>query len=121
MAAVPNAIEVGFAAYYEEQPGQPSSATWHQIGVDLHTGDGIGSDWDTRSIPGQSLRKPAPLTIAAVACLGLDSPFHEDGRPSAGIRSYTAANRGGPAPHALPPPPKSMSDAGQMACNNQVR
>jgi hypothetical protein len=120
-AAAPNATEVGFAVYYEDLPGQPRSASWHQIGVDLSTGNGISSDWDTRSIPGQSSRKPAPLTIAAVPCLGLDFAFSQDGRPSAGMRSYVAANRSGPTPHPLPPPAESMSEAGQTACNNQVR
>jgi hypothetical protein len=120
-AAAPNATEVGFAVYYEDLLGQPRSATWHQIGVDTNTGDGTSSHWDTRSIPGQSLRKPAPLTIAAVACLGLEFPFYEDGRLSTGMRSYVAANRSGPTPDSPPPPAESMRDAGQAACNNQVR
>jgi hypothetical protein len=119
--AAPNATEVGFAVYYEDQPGQPGSANWHQVGVDLNTGNDIRSDWDTRSIPGQSLRKPAALTIAAVPCLGLDFPFYRDRRLIAGMRSYEVANRGGPTPRPLTPPATSMSDAGQMACNNQIR
>jgi len=120
-AAAPDAAEVGFAVYYEDLPGQASSTTWHQIGVDLNTADGISSNWDTRSIPGQSRRSPAPLTIAAVACLGLDFPFYEQGDLAAGMRSYIAANRGGPTPQPLPPPPESMPEAGQTACNNQNR
>jgi hypothetical protein len=120
-AAAPNAAEVGFAVYYEDLPGQPESAAWHQIGVDLNTADGIRAGWDTRSIPGQSDRRLAPLTIAAVSCLGLDFAFYDDGNLSAGTRSYVAANRGGPAPHPLPPPDESMLEAGQAACNNQNR
>jgi hypothetical protein len=120
-AAAPNTAEVGFAAYYEDLPGRPSSATWHQIGVDVITSDGISADWDTRSIPGQSLRRPAPLTLAAVACLGLEFPFYRDHRLAAGMHSYVAANRGGPTPPALPPPADSLADAGQAACNNQAR
>ena len=120
-AAAPNAAEVGFAVYYEDAPGQPSSATWHQIGVDLNTADGISSSWDTRSVPGQSRKQPAPLTVAAVTCLGLDFAFYEDGDLSAGTHDYVAANRGGPTPHPLPPPQESMTEAGQTACNNQGR
>ena len=44
-AAAPGASEVGFAAYYEDRPGQESSAAWHQLGVDLNTGDGVSSNW----------------------------------------------------------------------------
>ena len=121
-AAAPNTTEVGFAAYYENRPGRRTSATWHQLGVDLNTGDGVSSDWDTRSIPGQSLRKPARLTIAAVPCLGLDFPFyrHKHGRVVAGTHNYIAANRSGRIPPPLPPP-EALRDAGQAACNNQAR
>jgi len=120
-AAAPNTTEVGFAAYYEDRPGRPQSATWHQLGVDLNTSNGVSSDWDTRSIPGQSLRMPTRLTIAAVPCLGLDFPFYKDGRVSAGVRSYIAANRSGPIPAPLTPTEASMPDAGEAACNNQAR
>jgi hypothetical protein len=121
-AAVPNAIEVGFAAYYEDLPGRRSSAAWHQIGVDLNTNDGIGTGWDTRSIPGQSRRGAGSMTLAVVPCLGLDFPFYErPGRLSVATRSYVVANRGGPPPDRLPPPTDSMAEAGQAACNNQVR
>jgi hypothetical protein len=120
-AAAPNASEVGFAAYYEDQPGQVSSATWHQIGVDLNTADGVDANWDTRSVPGQSLRESARVTIAAIPCLGLDNAFSRDRRVIAGTRPYVVANRGGPAPAPAAPPRASMQEAGASACNNQGR
>jgi hypothetical protein len=119
-AAAPHASEVGFAVYYDDLPGEGTSATWHQIGIDVNTSDGISTHWDTRSIPGQSLKRPASLTIAAVACLGLDFPFYTGGRLAAGHRRYTAANRGGPRPPPLPPP-RDPEREGLTACNNQAR
>jgi hypothetical protein len=119
-AAAPNADEVGFAAYYENRPGKRRSATWHQIGVDLNTEDGISAAWDTRSIPGQGLQEPAPLTIAAVPCLALDFAFRTHRHTSAGMRSYVAANRGGPQPAPLLPQP-SKTEPGLTACNNAGR
>ncbi len=120
-SAAPNAAEVGFAVYHEDLPGQASSATWHQIGVDLNTADGISSNWDTRSIPEQSRRSPAPLTIAAVGCLGLDfrSTNTASSRPGCVATSRQIATDQHRKP--LPPPPESMPEAGQAACNNQNR
>jgi hypothetical protein len=119
-AAVPHANEVGFAAFYEDRPGDPTSAKWHQIGVDLNTHDGIAASWDTRSIPGQSSRHPAPVTIAAVPCLALEFPFRSDRGPSAGVRSYVAANRGGPEPPPLAATVSALKP-GQTACHNEAR
>jgi hypothetical protein len=116
-----DASEVGFAAYYENRPGEASSASWHQIGVDLDTADGVDASWDTRSIPGQSLEAPARVTIAAVPCLGLDNAFSKDEKVVAGTRSYIAANRHGQLPSPHSPPLDSMSAAGAAACNNQGR
>lgn len=120
-AAAPNTSEVGFAAYYEDRPGQASSSSWHQIGVDLNTADGVDASWDTRSVPGQSSPQPARVTLAAVPCLGLDNAFSKNGKVAAGTRSYVVANRGGPLPAPLSPPSGSMAEAGVAACNNQGR
>jgi hypothetical protein len=120
-AAAPGASEVGFAAYYEDRPGQKSSAAWHQLGVDVNTGDGVSSNWDTRSIPGQSLRSPAALAIAAVPCLGLDYAFARGDHVVAGLRRYVVANRGGPTPRQLSPSGASMAETGEVACNNEGR
>jgi hypothetical protein len=115
-AADPEAIEVGFAVYYPEIVGRPGSASWHQIGVDLDTSDGITATWDSRSVPGQSDRRPAPITLMAVPCLGLDFPAHDDAR-----RNYVVANGGGPTPPTNPPPKAKLADARRIACANFAR
>jgi hypothetical protein len=67
-------------------------------------------------------RGAGSMTLAVVPCLGLDFPFYErPGRLSVATRSYVVANRGGPPPDRLPPRADSMAEAGQAACNNQVR
>lgn len=114
--AAPGAIQVGFAVYYPEVAARPSSARWHQIGVDLNTGDGISAIWDSRSVPGQGERLPAAVTLLAVPCLGLEFP--DDDYVT---RSYVVANRGGPEPSAIEPPGDSFREARQMACDNVER
>ena len=121
-AAAPHAIQVGFAVFYENVAGDPGSAKWHQIGVDVHTSDGISAQWDTRSVPGQSAPRPASVTIAAVPCIGLESPYYHRGRRlAAEQRSYVVANRGGPRPAQLSVPVDEMDGAGEEACNNAAR
>jgi hypothetical protein len=115
-AAAPGAVEVGFAVYFEEIPRQPQSASWHQIGIDFNTDDGITADWDTRSVPGQSRRLVAPVTVVAVPCLGLEFPAEHEAR-----RSYLVANRGRKATRALDPPPDSFATAREAACDNDQR
>jgi hypothetical protein len=120
-AAAPHAIQVGFAVFYENVAGDPSSAKWHQIGVDVHTSDGISAQWDTRSVPGQSAPRPASVTIAAVPCIGLESPYFDDGDLMAEERTYVVANRGGRRPAQLSVPVDKMDGAGEEACNNAAR
>jgi hypothetical protein len=120
-AAVPHAVQVGFAVFYENVAGDPTSAKWHQIGVDVNPSDGISAQWDTRSVPGQSTRRPASVTVAAVPCIGLESPYYHDGRLAAKRRSYVVANRGGPRPAQLSVPVEEMDGAGEQACNNAAR
>jgi hypothetical protein len=115
-AAAPGAIEVGFAVYYPEIAGRADSARWHQIGVDLNTGDGITANWDSRSVPGQGERRPASITLLAVPCLGLEFPAEEVDR-----RRYVVANGGGPRPARITPPAESISGARQVACDNVER
>ena len=115
-AAAPDAVEVGFAVYFEEVPGQPWSASWHQIGIDFNTDDGITADWDTRSVPGQSRRLVAPVTILAVPCFGLEWPAKQATRSS-----YLISNRGGKRPAVLSPSPETLEGARQEACDNDAR
>jgi hypothetical protein len=112
-AAAPGAIEVGFAVYYAESAGVSESAHWHQIGVDVETGDGITVRWDTRSVPGQGERgHPAPITLLAAPCLGLQFPA-----PRSDQRNYVVANGGGGLRRASPPPIESIDHARGVACN----
>ena len=120
-AAVPYAIQVGFAAFYEDAANVPGTATWHQIGLDVHTSDGISAQWDTRSVPGQSAPRPASVIIAAVPCIGVESPYYYGGRLTAEQRSYVVANRGGPRPAQVSVPVDEMDRAGEEACNNAAR
>jgi hypothetical protein len=120
-AAAPNAFQVGFAVRYEDIAGTRTSASWHQIGVDVHTNDGIVVKWDTRSIPGQSDPIPASTIIVAVPCLGLESPYFDEGHVAAGVRRYVVANREGPVPEPLLLPPEVLDEAGEVACNNEAR
>ena len=116
-AAAPGAVEVGFAVYFEKRPGYRSSASWHQIGIDFNTADGISADWDTRSVPGQSRGLVAPVTVIAVPCLGLEFPANHEAQAS-----YLVANRGGEEPtEVLHPPPDSFEQARQDACDNAER
>jgi hypothetical protein len=116
-ASAPRAIQVGFAVYYRDLPGEPGSATWHQIGVDLNTGDGVTTTWDSRSVPGQSRRRAASVSLMAVPCLGLEFPAL---RPT--THNYFVANRGRPsAPPMLNPSPESKDLGRQIACDNVER
>ncbi len=118
-AAAPRAVEVGFAVYFEEAPGQRESANWHQIGIDFNTDDGITAEWDTRSVPGQSRRLVAPVTIAAVPCLGLEFPAPYSHVTA--LRSYLVANRGGKHAGVMPLSPDSIRQAKGEACDNDQR
>jgi len=120
-APAPHATQVGFAVYYENHPSRPGTARWHQIGVDVNPSDGISAQWDTRSVPGQSTPRPASVTIAAVPCIGLESPYYDDGDLAAGERRYVVANRGGPRPAKGSAPVEKMDRAGEQACNNAAR
>ncbi len=115
-AAAPGAIEVGFAVYYEEVWGRPESGRWHQIGVDLNTGDGVTASWDSRSVPGQGGGHPASVTVLAVPCLGLEFAAEEFDQ-----RSYVVANGGGRIPPIVKPPPELAPEARQLACDNTER
>lgn len=124
VAAAPYATHVGFAVYYENVPGSTESARWHQISMDVNPSDGITSRWDTRSVPGQSGASAAPLTLIAVACLGLDFAYYNaSDELVADMRSYVAANRGGEPPYPAPPPPPAdtIAKAGATACKNTAR
>ena len=120
-AAVPHAVQVGFAVFYEDNAGKPRSATWHQIGVDVNPSDGVSAQWDTRSVPGQSTRRPASVTIAVVPCIGLEAPYYHRDHLAAEKHSYVVANRGGPRPAQLSVPVEERDDAGEKACNNAAR
>ena len=115
-AATPGAIEVGFAVYHPELADRPKPARWHQIGVDLNTGDGITASWDSRSVPGQGDRRPAWVTLLAVPCLGLEFPAEEFD-----ARTYLVANGGGRVPRRTTPPADSITDARRLACDNVDR
>jgi hypothetical protein len=107
-AAAPGAIEVGFAVYYADLVGPD----WHQIGVDVETGDGITARWDTRSVPGQGDRgRPAPITVLVAPCLGLGFPA-----PESDQRNYVAANGGGGLRRARPPESESIDHPRGVAC-----
>jgi hypothetical protein len=116
-AAVPHAAIVGFAVYYEDVPGRPSSAAWHRVDVDVDTGDGIATAWESRSVPGQSGDAPAPITLAAVPCLGLEFPGEAIDK-----QTYLVANRGDSAARRLSPAPSSDDgEARELACENEER
>jgi hypothetical protein len=115
-AAVPHAAMVGFAVYYEDDPGRPSSARWHRIDLDVDTADGIAATWESRSVPGQSNPTPAPVTLAAVPCLGLEFPAQ-----AWDTKAYLVANRGGSGDRSLAPPPGTLEDARVLACENEER
>jgi hypothetical protein len=115
-AAVPHAAIVGFAVYYEEVPGRPTTADWHRIDLDVDTADGIAAAWESRSVPGQSKTTPAPVTLAAVPCLGLEFPAED-----LDTRAYLVANRGGSGDRSLTPPPWTLEDARVLACENEER
>jgi hypothetical protein len=109
-AAAPGAIEVGFAVYYADSDAGLDLADWHQIGVDVQTGDGITARWDTRSVPGQGERG-RPITVLAAPCLGLQFPA-----PDSVQRNYVAANGGGGVGRKSPPP-DSIDHARRVACD----
>jgi hypothetical protein len=115
-ASAPDAVEVGFAVYFKESPEQRQTASWHQIGIDFDTDDGITADWDTRSVPGQSRGLVAPVTIAAVPCLGLEFPARH---PE--WRSYIVANHEGRQPAPMPLRPARLKPARTEACDNDQR
>ena len=90
-AAAPGAIEVGFAVCYADLAADPTWSDWHQIGVDVETGDGITARWDTRSVPGPGrARSPGLDHGARCALLGAPVPGAESDQ-----RNYVAANGGG--------------------------
>jgi hypothetical protein len=115
-AAAPDAVEVGFAVYFEETPGRRQSASWHQIGIDFNTDDGITADWDTRSVPGQGRPLVAPVRVLAVPCLGLEFPAEEEVQ-----RSYLVVNHGGRHAAPMPLPLHSLGQARLKACDNDRR
>jgi hypothetical protein len=106
---------VGFAVYYADHPADPRSGEWHQIGIDEDTGDGVTQEWDSRSVPGQSRRRPASVTVLVVPCLGLGTPFDKFAQ-----RTYVVSNRGGPPPPTLHPP-GDLTAAELIACTNVQR
>lgn len=114
-AAAPDSAVVGFAAYYEDRPGTEATARWHQIGADTETADGITVRWDTRSVPGQSSRRTAPVTLAVVNCQGLGNPYGE-----VVTRSYLVSNRGTDRTSS-PKLSAPRAEAGEVACNNADR
>lgn len=114
-AAAPGAPLVGFAAYYEDRPGEPQSARWHRIGRDDSPDDGVSVLYNTRSMPGQGHGLPTDLAIAAVPCLAVDFPGARWGH-----RRYVVIN---PEPsqdtqrrQRRAPPPKLPTGAGEVAC-----
>jgi hypothetical protein len=116
-AAVPGAIQVGFAVHYDDAPGPRSAATWHQIGVDLDTGDGITMQWDSRSVPGQSGHRAAAVTLMVVPCLGLEFPFKRHVE-----RTYMVANRNRVSDRSrLSRSVHGGSAARELACDNADR
>jgi hypothetical protein len=118
-AADPDAIQVGFALYYDEAPGHLKKSGWHQLGVDLDTGDGINASWDSRSVPGQSSHRPAAVTLMAVPCNGLEFPSQDHIE-----RAYWVANRQirhGRSAATAPTPEHGGSAARTLACANTDR
>jgi hypothetical protein len=116
-AAVPHAAIVGFAVYYEDEPGRQDSARWHRIDLDLDTADGIATSWESRSIPGQGEQTSAPVTLAAVPCLGLEFPA-----PTIDTKKYLVANRDVSRGTTLSTPPSSDDEvARELACENEER
>ena len=117
-AAAPTAIQVGFAISYDHIAGASDSyRAWHQIGVDLNTGDGVGVSWDSRSVRGQRDREVSRVTLLAVPCLGLDFP----GRFPA-IDTYLIANHARGDAKATPAErPVVGADALEEACKNSER
>jgi len=116
-AAVPHAAIVGFAAHYEDDPGRQGSARWHRIDLDVDTADGIAATWESRSVPGQSEQNPAPVTLAAVPCLGLEFPA-----PDIDTRPYLVASRDASRGANLTRPPSSEDEeARELACENEER
>jgi hypothetical protein len=116
-AAVPHAAIVGFAVYYEDDPGRRGSARWHRIDLDVDTADGIATSWESRSVPGQSRPTSARVTLAAVPCLGLDFPAAH----AIDTKTYLVANRGGSRGRNLTPPTTSFENARELACENEER
>jgi hypothetical protein len=116
-AAVPHAAIVGFAVYYEDDPGRQDSARWHRIDLDVDTADGIATAWESRSVPGQSKQARAPVTLAAVPCLGLEFPAEE-----IDTKTYLVATHGAPRSANLTTPLASDEDkARELACENEQR
>ncbi len=118
-AAVPEAIQVGFAVYYDDDPGPRDASSWHQIAVDIETGNGISARWDSRSVPGQSLHRAADVTLMAVPCNGLEFPSDRHTE-----RAYVVANRSVPhleAKARAPDPIHAGPAALAIACDNPDR
>jgi hypothetical protein len=109
-AAAPGAIEVGFAVHYADSAAGPD---WHQIAIDVETGDGITARWDTRSVPGQGERgRPTAITVLVAPCLGL-----QFAAPVSDQRTYIAANGGGRLRRANPQlNSESIDHAQDVAC-----
>ena len=117
-AAAPTAIQVGFAVNYDHIAGaKDSTRAWHQIGIDLNTGDGVGVSWDSRSVPGQRDGEVSRVTLVVVPCLGLEFP----GRFAA-KETYLIANHARRNAKATPAE-RPVVDAGarEEACNNSDR
>ncbi len=91
-------------------------ATWHQIGVDLDTGDGITEDWDSRTVPGQSRHAAATLTLMVVPCLGLEFPSRRHTE-----RAYVVANRTRHIHGSTGNAVHGGLAAREVACNNPER
>ena len=116
-AAAPNAIQVGFAINYDHLRGSVrSNRTWHQIGVDTNTGDGVSVSWDSRSVPGQSHGEVSSVTLVVVPCLGLEFPAR-----SYAERTYSIANHAEPRAKAMPVGPLVVDGVLNVACDNTDR
>lgn len=62
-----NATAVRFEALYSDTPGQPGTATWHQLGTDNSSTDGFAIAWQTAGVPNQGLGTRDTIQLAAVA------------------------------------------------------
>jgi hypothetical protein len=74
VAAAPYAQMVGFAAYYQDVPGDARTRSWHRISVDRSVSGGFHVRWDTLSAQPIGRSRRMRVIVAAVPCLALDFP-----------------------------------------------